>query len=113
MLTDRRAVMATGAAQPHQHGGPWRPCGAESWEDLVSTRTFDIPTCKGFMLHIDNPEVRELFEPGREIDLFASEDALIAKIEHYLARAMLRGEMIEEGATVALLSLTSGRDAPL
>jgi hypothetical protein len=74
------------------HGGPTGPCG---WQDLVSTRTFEIPACKGFMLHIDNAEVRCLFKPGREIGVFASEDELIEKIEHYLARAMLRCEMIE------------------
>ena len=32
------------------------------WKDLVSTRTFEIPACKGFMLHVDNSEVREFFE---------------------------------------------------
>jgi spore maturation protein CgeB len=47
------------------------------------------------MLHIDNHEVRELFEPGREIDVFASEDELIEKITHYLGRPELRREMIE------------------
>jgi spore maturation protein CgeB len=67
----------------------------EGWQDLVSTRTFEIPACKGFMLHIDNHEVRELFEPGREIDVFASEDELIEKITHYLGRPELRREMIE------------------
>jgi glycosyltransferase involved in cell wall biosynthesis/spore maturation protein CgeB len=74
------------------HAGPGGPDG---WQDLVSTRTFEIPACKGFMLHVDNAEVRGLFEPGREIDLFASEDELISKIEYYLARPALRGEMIE------------------
>ncbi len=74
------------------HGGPAGPCG---WQDLVSTRTFEIPACKGFMLHIDNAEVRCLFKPGREIDVFASEDGLIEKIEYYLPRATLRCDMIE------------------
>ncbi len=49
------------------HMGPVEPKG---WQDLVSTRTFEIPACKGFMLHIDNEEVRGLFEVGREIDVF-------------------------------------------
>jgi len=67
----------------------------EGWQDLVSTRTFEIPACKGFMLHIDNREVRELFERGREIDTFADENELIEKIVYYLARPELRHEMIE------------------
>ncbi len=74
------------------HGGPRAPGG---WEDVVSTRTFEIPACKGFMLHIDNAEVRTLFEAGREIDVFASEDELIDKITYYLARPELRRQMIE------------------
>src|SRR5260370_22335406 len=47
------------------------------------------------MLNIDNAEVRCLFKPGREIDVFASEDGLIEKIEYYLPRATLRCDMIE------------------
>jgi spore maturation protein CgeB len=74
------------------HGGP---AGLFGWQDLVSTRTFEIPACKGFMLHIDNAEVRCLFKPGGEIDVFANEDELIEKIDYYLARATLRCAMIE------------------
>jgi len=54
------------------------------WQDLVSTRTFEIPACKGFMLHIDNPEVRELFEPDKEIGVFSDIDTLSDRIQHYL-----------------------------
>jgi hypothetical protein len=56
------------------------------WQDLVSTRTFELPACHGFMLHIDNPEVRTLFDVGTEIDVFASADQLIERIGHYLPR---------------------------
>jgi hypothetical protein len=65
------------------------------WQDNVSTRTFEIPACKGFMLHIDNDEVRGLFEPGKEIDVFADEAQLCDRIEYYLARPDLRRDMIE------------------
>jgi spore maturation protein CgeB len=74
------------------HGEPSR---REGWQDFVSLRTFEIPACKGFMLHIDNDEIRQLFEPGREIDVFANEDELVAKLTYYLARPELRREMIE------------------
>lgn len=74
------------------HGDRKEP---EGWQDLVSTRTFEIPACKGFMLHIDNPEIRSLFEPGREIGVFASVEELAAKIRHYLAHPQERLEMIE------------------
>ncbi|MER9052101.1 glycosyltransferase [Mesorhizobium sp. M0923] len=65
------------------------------WEDLVSKRSFEIPACMGFMLHIDNPEIRELFDVGREIDVFSSVDELSDKIDFYLARPDLRADMIE------------------
>jgi spore maturation protein CgeB len=71
------------------------PAERSDWQDNVSTRTFEIPACRGFMLHIDNAEVRELFEPGREIDVFSTEEELCEKIRHYLGRPELRGEMIE------------------
>src|SRR5258708_29510605 len=71
------------------------PDAYEGWQDLVSTRTFEIPACKGFMLHIDNAEVRGLFEAEREIALFASEEELILKIEHYLANTTSRSDLIE------------------
>jgi len=54
------------------------------WEDLVSTRTFEIPACAGFMLHVENEEVRSLFDVPSEIDVFASAEELIAKARHYL-----------------------------
>lgn len=74
------------------HLGPLSPKG---WQDLVSTRTFEIPACKGFMLHIDNSEVRALYEPGEEIDVFSTEKQLCEKIGHYLSRPQLRQDMIE------------------
>lgn len=65
------------------------------WQDLVSTRTFEIPACRGFMLHIDNDEVREYFEPGREIDVFSTPEELHDKIAFYLPRSDLRERMVE------------------
>ncbi|WP_187970279.1 CgeB family protein [Aquibium microcysteis] len=65
------------------------------WADLVSTRTFEIPACKGFMLHIDNPEVREFFDVGTEIDTFATAEELCDKVRFYLDRPELRAAMIE------------------
>lgn len=73
------------------HMGPT----TSGWGDLVSTRSFEIPACRGFMLHIDNPEIRELFEPGVEIDVFATPEELADKIAFYLSRPELRARMIE------------------
>lgn len=65
------------------------------WQDNVSTRTFEIPACRSFMLHIDNDEVREFFTPGEEIDVFSTPDELADKARFYLARPALRERMIE------------------
>lgn len=68
---------------------------SSGWYDLVSTRTFEIPACRGFMLHIDNDEVREFFTPGVEIDVFSSVDELYDKVRFYLDRPGLREQMID------------------
>lgn len=66
------------------------------WEDLVSTRTFEIPACGGFMLHIDNEEVREYYEVGTEIDVFSSVEELADKCRFYLANDSLRRQMTQK-----------------
>lgn len=69
--------------------------GSQGWEDLVSTRTFEIPASGGFMLHIDNPEVRSLFDVPGEIDVFSSSDELNTKIDYYLDHSEQRLAMTE------------------
>lgn len=71
------------------------PSGPDDWEDLVSTRTFEIPACRGFMLHIDNDEVRGLFKPGQEIDVFSTPQELREKIRTYLVQPESRAAMID------------------
>jgi spore maturation protein CgeB len=61
------------------------PAGSQGWEDSVSTRSFEIPACGGFMLHVDNAEIRSLFKPDEEVALFSNATEAIAKIAHYLA----------------------------
>lgn len=72
------------------------------WGDLVSRRTFEIPACKGFMLHLDNAEVRTLFDVGDEIDVFSSPEELHKKICFYLDHPARRAEMIERAFTRAV-----------
>jgi spore maturation protein CgeB len=69
---------------------------SSDWQDLVSTRTFEIPACRGFMLHIDSDEVRSFFKPGIEIDVFTTTDELCDKIRFYLLRPAIRASMIEK-----------------
>ena len=71
--------------------------GPDKWQDLTSTRTFEIPAAGGFMLHVDNEEVRALYEPGREIDVFTGDHQLIERIGYYLANEAERATVAEAG----------------
>lgn len=73
------------------HMGPT----VQGWEDRVSTRTFEIPACGGFMLHIDSEEVRDIYKVGTEIDVFSSPQELADKIRFYLRNPATRERMIE------------------
>lgn len=80
------------------HSGP---VGPDGWEDMVSTRSFEIPASGGFMLHIDNDEIREFYDPGKEIDVFSTGDDLTAKIRHYLAHPTERMAIAAAGCARA------------
>jgi glycosyltransferase involved in cell wall biosynthesis len=71
--------------------------GPDKWQDLTSTRTFEIPAAGGFMLHVDNDEVRALYEPAREIDVFTGDDQLVERIGYYLANEAERATIAEAG----------------
>lgn len=61
-----------------------RAKGALGWQDDVSARTFEIPACGTFMLHIDNAHVRSLFDVPGEIDTFVDADDAARKIRYWL-----------------------------
>jgi spore maturation protein CgeB len=75
--------------------------GPDGWEDLVSTRSFEIPASGGFMLHIDNDEIRAFYQPGREIDVFSTPDEAVAKIRHHLAHPTERMAIAAAGCARA------------
>jgi spore maturation protein CgeB len=66
------------------------PVGEFKWQDCVSSRSFHIPAAGGFMLHIDNREIRSLYEVPEEIDVFSTRDEMIEKIRFYLGNEELR-----------------------
>jgi spore maturation protein CgeB len=72
------------------------------WVDLVSRRTFEIPAFHGFMLHVDNEEVRSLYDVPGEIDVFCDADELVEKIGIYLADPTRRKQMIERARARAV-----------
>lgn len=92
-------VVATSAINVSLHMGR---TASQEWEDLVSTRTFEIPACGGFMLHIDNAEVRSLFDVPGEIDVFATPEELVAKALHYLDHPVDRRAIAARGQARAV-----------
>jgi spore maturation protein CgeB len=69
------------------------PAGTHGWQDAVSARTFQIPAARGFMLHIDSPEIRGLYSISDEIDVFKTPGELNEKIAHYLEHPAIRQRM--------------------
>jgi spore maturation protein CgeB len=65
--------------------------------DLITTRTFEIPACGGFMLHERNDEVRGYFEEGKECAMFGDVDELVVKIAYYLKHGNERRRISEAG----------------
>ena len=53
--------------------------------DETTTRTYEIPACRGFMLHERSPELLELYSEGEEVACFSSPPELAEKIDYYLA----------------------------
>lgn len=76
-----------------------------SWDRHLSgmtQRIVEIPASGAFMLTDDAPEVRELFEPGREMDVFATPQDLRLQCERYLTDATRREEIADFGHRRAL-----------
>lgn len=87
-----RVVQNARIALAIHHGAAANGSG---WADAVSTRTFEIAASGTFMLHVDNPEVRTLFDVGAEIDAFADAQDAARKIAHWLANPVEREAMAD------------------
>lgn len=66
-------------------------------QDEVSTRTFEIPACGGFMLHERTGEVESFFVEGKEMACFSGMRELAEKIEHFLSHEEERRRIAAEG----------------
>jgi spore maturation protein CgeB len=76
-----------------------------SWDAHLSgttQRVVEIPASGAFMLTDDAAEVRALFEPGREIDVFTTPEELRAQCERYLDDEPLRERIADQGHRRAL-----------
>lgn len=65
--------------------------------DKTTTRTYEIPSCGGFMIHERNDEVLSLFEEDKEIVCFSTVEELAQKIDYYLKHSDQRKAIASAG----------------
>ena len=65
--------------------------------DTETTRTIEIPACKGFMLSENSVEQKELFEEDKEAVYFNDKNELLEKIYFYLKNDILRKKIAQSG----------------
>lgn len=63
----------------------------------VNPRTFEIAACGTLQLTDAREELAAMYEPGRELDVYASPAELTAKIEYYLQHEEERREIAQRG----------------
>jgi spore maturation protein CgeB len=68
--------------------------------DQITSRTFHIPACGGFMLHERTAEVLEVFTDGQSVATYGDTEELIARLDTYLANAEQRRAIAAAGLTV-------------
>lgn len=66
-----------------------RRLGASSG-DLLTSRTFHIPACGGFMLHERTAELLDVLHEPSEVACFDNVDEMVAKIEYFLGEDAAR-----------------------
>lgn len=65
--------------------------------DQVTSRTFHIPACGGFMLHERTDELLELFTEGESVIGFGDEDELVSAVERWLGQDAERRRIADSG----------------
>lgn len=66
-------------------------------EHGISPRAFEVAAAGGFLLSYFRPELAELFEIGRECDVFRNEAELLEKVRYYVAHPQRAAEIAQAG----------------
>lgn len=72
----------------------------------ASPRVYEALACESFLLCDDRPDVRALFEDGRDLSIFRDLDDLREKARYYLAHDRERKEIAAHGRTEVLAKHT-------
>ena len=78
--------------------------GSVRMRDYQTSRSIEIPACKGFMLAEYTDEHAELFKEDKEAVYFRSFDQLVEKIQYYLEHDDERRQIVEAGYQRAMTS---------
>lgn len=65
--------------------------------EMTGFRTFEIPLCGAFMLHVRTDTIGDFYEEGKEAEFFSSYEELKNKIDKYLHDDELRKKIASAG----------------
>lgn len=63
----------------------------------VNLKTFEIPASGGFQISDNQPELKNIFEPGKEVETYETTSELLDKIKFYLSNEDKRNQIALAG----------------
>ncbi|OHB17885.1 MAG: hypothetical protein A2913_01240 [Parcubacteria group bacterium RIFCSPLOWO2_01_FULL_40_65] len=63
----------------------------------VNLKTFEIPAAGGFQISDNQPDLKNLFEPGKEVETYKTTAELLDKIKFYLSNSGKRNQIALAG----------------
>ena len=66
-------------------------------KDTFTTRTFEIPACRGFLLAERTPMHENLLTEGVDAEFFSNQEELLDKVNYYLEHSKARDKISQSG----------------